>query len=37
MNGQPDSLARAILDAMPLMILVVDGDVRVHDLNPAAT
>jgi PAS domain-containing protein len=36
MNDRDGSFARAILDAMPLMIFVVDDDVRVHDLNEAA-
>ncbi len=31
-----DSFYRTIMDAMPLMIFVVDGDVRVRDLNEAA-
>jgi PAS domain-containing protein len=36
MNTQTDSFYRTLLDAMPLMIFVVDGDMRIHDLNAAA-
>jgi hypothetical protein len=36
MENHTDSFYRRLLDAMPLMIFVVDGDVRIHDLNAAA-
>jgi predicted GNAT family acetyltransferase len=36
MNNQPEAFYRTLLDAMPLMIFVVDGDLRIHDLNAAA-
>ena len=36
MDDSPESFARKILDAMPLMVFVVDDDVRVHHLNQAA-
>ena len=36
MNSTADAYYRTLLDAIPHMILVVDGDVRVRDLNQAA-
>ena len=36
MNSKDDSYYRTLLDAMPLMIFVVDDDVVVQDLNQAA-
>ena len=36
MESNKDLDYRAILNAIPLMIFVVDEDVRVYDLNEAA-
>ena len=36
MKNSKDSYYRKILDAIPLMIFVVDDDVRICDLNVAA-
>ena len=36
MNNPTESFYRTLLDAMPLMIFVVDSDMRIHDLNAAA-
>lgn len=36
MNNPTEAFYRTLLDAMPLMIFVVDGDLRIHDLNAAA-
>jgi len=36
MPTQPETFYRTLLDAMPLMIFVVDSDLRIHDLNAAA-
>jgi PAS domain-containing protein len=36
MNNKGDSYYRTLLDAMPLMIFVVDDDVVVRDMNQAA-
>lgn len=36
MTTQPEAFYRTLLDAMPLMIFVVDADLCIHDLNAAA-
>jgi len=36
MQGNNDSYYKTILNAIPIVIFVVDGDVRIHDLNNAA-
>jgi PAS domain-containing protein len=36
MDTQSEAFYRTLLDAMPLMIFVVDGEWRIHDLNAAA-
>lgn len=37
MQGNDDTYCRTILNAIPLAIFVVDEDVRIHDLNHAAS
>lgn len=37
MKNKRESYYQTILNAIPLMIFVVDDDVRIHDMNDAAT
>ena len=37
MESRTDTYYQTILNAIPLMIFIVDGDVRIRDLNHAAT